>query len=192
MADVSTADRILDVAQELVQTRGYNGFSYADISAALKIRKASIHHHFPTKADLGKRLVERYHDAFRGRLDEIAREAPDARARLRRYAQVYADVLRQDGRMCLCGMLAADFTTLPRPLRDALRRFFDENEGWLADVLARGRKAGTLRFDGPPEAQARLLVSGLEGAMLVARSYGDVSRLEQTAARLLAGLGVKA
>src|SRR5215467_9141444 len=112
----ATADRILDVAQRLVQTRGWNGFSYADIAEALRIRKASIHHHFPSKADLGRRLLERYREIFLGRLAEIEAMRGGPGRKLQAYAELYEKVLRDEDRMCLCGMMAADFTTLPRPL----------------------------------------------------------------------------
>ncbi|MCP5910237.1 TetR/AcrR family transcriptional regulator, partial [Klebsiella pneumoniae] len=48
------------MAQSLVVAGGYNGFSYADIAVSIGIRKASIHHHFPTKADLVASLIDRY------------------------------------------------------------------------------------------------------------------------------------
>jgi TetR/AcrR family transcriptional regulator, transcriptional repressor for nem operon len=185
-----TAERILDVAQRLVQTRGFNAFSYADIAEELGIRKASIHHHFSTKSDLGRRLLERYHRLFAARLAEIDR-LPDPARRIQAYAGVYLDVLKDEGRMCLCGMFAADFATLARPVRDAVKAFFDANEAWLARLLEHGRKAKVFRFSGPAVAQARLLVSSLEGAMLVARSYGDPSRLQETADRLLVSMNVK-
>jgi TetR/AcrR family transcriptional repressor of nem operon len=183
-----TADRILDLAQRLVQTRGFNAFSYADLSGELGIRKASIHHHFPTKAELGRRLMSRYRDTFLGVLAAIDRESPRAADKLKRYVGLYQDVLRNEDRMCLCGMLAADFKTLPETLRDAVQDFFNANERWLTGLLEKGRKDRELHFEGPPATQARLLVSGLEGAMLVARTYGDLSRFEDVASGLLSRL----
>jgi TetR/AcrR family transcriptional repressor of nem operon len=182
-----TATRILDIAEQLVQVHGFNGFSYADIAAQLGIRKASIHHHFPTKADLGARLIGRYRERFGQALDRIDASGAGARDRLGQYVKIYAEVLR-DNRMCLCGMMAAEITALPRPLCTALRKFFDENEAWLADLLERARRAAELSFAGPARAQARLLISSLEGAMLVARSYGEVRRFDSAASILLASL----
>ena len=181
-----TGRRALDIAERLVQTRGFNGFSYADLSEELGIRKASIHHHFPTKAELGRRLMRRYRDRFLEVLAAIERDDPDAPTRLRRYAQLYANVLKDEDRMCLCGMLAADFKTLPSPLRAAVQDFFDANERWITRVLEAGKKAREIQVEGPAASEARLLVSGLEGAMLVARTYGDASRFEDAADRLLA------
>jgi TetR/AcrR family transcriptional repressor of nem operon len=186
-AAASTSQRILDIAERLVQTRGFNGFSYADIASALTVTKASLHYHFPTKAELGKQLIERYEKTFLQALGEIERTSPDARDKLRRYAGIYADVLRAN-RMCLCGMLAAEYATLPKPMKEEMRHFFDENERWLSAVLEEGRKAGSLRFSGSAVEVARALVGSLEGAMMLARSYGDVSRFQVVADRLLAEL----
>ena len=182
---MDTAQRILDVAERLVQTQGFNGFSYADISAELDITKASLHYHFATKAALGSALITRYCAEFRHALQGVDVSAADAREKLRRYAGLYAEVLRQH-RMCLCGMLAADYTTLPTLMRSGVKEFFDLNESWLAQIFEEGRKQGVLRFRGPPLDSGRLLLGSLEGAMLVARSYGDPERFTSAAQRLLA------
>ena len=187
MAELDTPTRILDIAERLVQTRGYNGFSYADIASDLGVTKASLHYHFAGKAELGEALIERYAARFRERLAEIDADGADAPAKLQAYADIYAGVLREH-RMCLCGMLAAEYETLPGPMREAIVRFFDESETWLAQVLEEGRAAGTLRLPGPAEEEGRAIVDGLEGALLVARPLGDVGRFEATAARLLARL----
>ena len=186
-ARADTSQRVLDVAERLVQTRGFNGFSYADIAAALGITKASLHYHFPTKAELGRRLIERYESRFHEALAAIDRSGADAREKLRRYATIYVDVLRAN-RMCLCGMLASDYATLAKPVKDGVKHFFDSNEEWLTRVLEAGRKAGTLRFEGPPAVVAQSLVGSLEGAMMLARSYGEVARFEAVAERLIAEL----
>ena len=182
--DPTTATRILDEAERLAQTRGFNGLSYADVAAVVGTSKAALHYHFSTKADLGRALIERYTERFFTALDEI--EASDAAApeRLQRYVRLYADVLKQD-RLCLCGMLAAEYTTLPDPMRGALRVFFDRNEVWLTDLLEAGRRAGTLRFDGPARDSARALMAVLEGAMLLARAYGDTKHFDAAAAYLI-------
>jgi TetR/AcrR family transcriptional repressor of nem operon len=186
-ATADTSQRILDIAERLVQTRGFNGFSYADIASALTLTKASLHYHFPTKAELGTRLIERYEAGFLKALEEIDRTTPDARDKLRRYAKIYADVLRNN-RMCLCGMLAAEYATLPKSMKEEMRHFFDENERWLVVVLEAGRASGSLRFTGSALDVARALVGSLEGAMMIARSYGEVARLETVADRLIAEL----
>ncbi len=85
-------------------------------------------------------------------------------------------------------MLASDYETLPDPMRDEVRRFFDSNESWLVDVLERGREEGSLRDGTPPREVAQAIVGGLEGALLVARPYGDVKRFQTAAGQLLDAL----
>jgi TetR/AcrR family transcriptional repressor of nem operon len=186
-AAVDTPARILDVAERLVQRRGFNGFSYADVAKELKITTASLHYHFAGKGALGQALIERYAVRFMQALAVIDAKEADAVARLRAYADLYAGVLHGK-RMCLCGMLAAEYQTLPKPMRDAVLRFFDANEVWLARVVDQGRADGTLFFAGEPIDTARLVISGLEGGMLVARPYDDVSRFRSGADHLIAGL----
>jgi TetR/AcrR family transcriptional repressor of nem operon len=185
--DAGTAARILDAAEGLVQVRGFNGFSYADVSAEVGITKAALHYHFAGKADLGLALITRYADRFAGELAELDRGRATPAARLAGYTSLYLGVVRQQ-RMCLCGMLAAEYQTLPAPMREAVTSFFDANESWLEKVLEEGRQDGTLRFPGTPRDTARVVIACLEGAMLVARPYGDPDRFQTMATSLLAGL----
>lgn len=182
-----TATRILDIAERLAQTRGFNGFSYADIAAELGLTKASLHYHFSGKAELGEALIDRYASRFAAALEPLGEQPIDPHNALEAYVALYAAVLRGD-RMCLCGMLAAEYETLPAPMQVAVLRFFDASEVWLEAILERGRDEGSLRFTGAARDEARLLVGGLEGAMLVARPYGDIARFRTAADRLIAAL----
>lgn len=185
--DAGTATQILDVAERLVQVRGFNGFSYADIAAELHITKAALHYHFASKADLGEALIVRYASRFAEALTDVDTEEAPASAKLAEYAALYTQVM-QNEKMCLCGMLAAEYQTLPQPMRNAVIKFFDDNECWLEGILEHGRSEGSLNFAGSARDTARMIVSGLEGALLVARPYGDVARFQEAAANLLAGL----
>ncbi|HEV3047692.1 MAG TPA: TetR/AcrR family transcriptional regulator [Solirubrobacteraceae bacterium] len=182
-----TRSRILDVGERLVQIRGFNGFSYADVAAELGVTKASLHYHFPSKSDLGEAIIARYARRFTDALAAIDAEYASAPAKLAAYASLYTQVLREQ-RMCLCGMLAAEYETVPGPVQSAVVGFLDDNEAWLVGVLDSGLGDGSLAFAGPAAVTARTLVSGLEGAMLVARPYGAVDRFEAVAAQLLEGL----
>ena len=182
-----TAERALDVAERLVQVRGFNGVSYADVAAELGITKAALHYHFASKAELGEALIYRYATRFEAALDEIDQRLGDAPSKISAYAAIYLDVLRQQ-RMCLCGMLAAEYQTLPSAMQQAVVKFFDLNETWLEGVLYEGRQAGTLRHHGSARKAAQVVMGTLEGAMLVARLHDDPARLEAAADQLLAEL----
>ena len=132
-------------------------------------------------------LIARYASRFMGALANLDTADRTARGQLDSYTGLYLQVLR-NGQMCLCGMLAAEYQTLPQPMQDAVIGFFDQNEGWLENVLEQGRTDGSLRFAGSARDTARMIVAGLEGAMLVARPYGDTARFQAAADSLLAGL----
>lgn len=185
--DVSDSDpvtRILDVAERLAMTRGFNRFSYADIATELGVTKPALHYHFRTKSLLGEALVQRYTLRFFDALERIDALAVEPLGKLERYADLYRSVLGT-GRMCLCGMLAAEYQTLPVHMRSAVTTFFERNEHWLLNVLAQGRVLDAAQA-AAVQATARSIIDTLEGAMLLARAFDDISRFDTSAQRLLA------
>ena len=169
--------KLLDAAQELVQTDGFNAFSYGNLSESVGIKTASIHYHFPRKEDMGEALARRYRERFNAVLDRIEAENPGAPERIEKYCEQFIQTLKQGGKICLCGMLASDYATLPEKVRKQTRIFFTENEEWLARILDQGRKSGAFDFDSEPTDIARTFFSTLEGAMIDARMFEDESRL---------------
>ena len=178
---------LLTEAETIVRRVGYAGFSYADISKRVGIRKPSIHHHFPLKEDLGEALAEAYTDRFAEALAHIVAASPDTLKRLDDYAGLYRAGL-QAGQGCLCGVLASELAGLPERVRACVRRFFELNAEWLATVIAEGQAAGTIRADVDARSQAAAVLAGLEGAMLVGRALGSVEVFDAAAAAIQAGL----
>ena len=150
-----------------MQVRGYNGFSYADISAELSITKPSIHHHFPTKAALAEALIARYRERFAAARKQVDDETAGARQRLVNYAGLYAETFADGGRICLCGVFAVEAESLPVDVRRATDAFFADQRQWVAGVLA---EAGVPATRTGAAAQAYL--AALEGALLLARAHG--------------------
>lgn len=183
----SMATRILDTAEELVQVRGFNAFSYADVATRLNITRAGLHYHFAEKAQLGEALIGRYTDEFEKALRDIDASGASAPAKLAAYTALYGVVLNSN-RMCLCGMLAAEFQTLAPPMRDAVVGFFDLNQAWLVATLVEGQASGLVQLNGSPHDAANAIISGLEGAMLMARLYGDTRRFQVAAEGILASV----
>ncbi len=128
--------------------------------------------------------MDRYAARFQAALAAIASRDPRGPTRLEAYAGLYGDVLAK-GRMCLCGMLAAEYETLPPSVQRAIRAFFDANEEWLEDVLERGRAEGDLAFAESARDAARQWTAALEGAMLLARPFGEVARLRNVVRRMI-------
>jgi TetR/AcrR family transcriptional repressor of nem operon len=182
-----TPTRILDAAERIVQARGFNAFSYGDVATELNITTAALHYHYPRKAELGSALVTRYSARFASRLRALDEAGAGTRSKLDGYVRIYAETL-SEGRMCLCGVLAAEYVTLPADMQAAIRDFFDQNEAWLAATLERGKSEGCVEFAGCGGDTARMIIGGLQGAMLLSMPYGDVKRFTAVAMCLLCGL----
>lgn len=184
-----TGTQILDLAETLIQRRGYSAFSYQDIADALGIRKASIHYYFPSKTDLGVAVVERYAMRFGESLAAIGADASQSSARmLDYYMQPYREIAATPDRICLCGALAGELLALPEVLRDRVKAFFQQHQAWLAEILKRGEERGEWRLKGRPIQMARLIFGALQGSLVVKRTTGDGTQLRDVIAMLKADL----
>jgi TetR/AcrR family transcriptional repressor of nem operon len=183
-------EKLLDAAQALIQQKGYNGFSYDDVSRMVGLKKPSIHHYFPRKEDLGASVAQRYADRVEARLADIDASGDDAARRLTAYLHMFFETYGPLRRICPCGILGAEMDALPPPVAQAAHRFFRANLAWLTALLADGRQTGTLAYEGPTADMAMLLLSTLEGAMIVGRGLGDTDTLNQVGATILRNLRV--
>ena len=191
MEAADTRSRILDAAQELIQRLGANAISYQHVSDAVGIRKASIHHHFPTKEDLIEALIRRYAAYFGGVVEDILASDLPAPEKLRRYCGLFEGTLRQGthDRACPCAMLGAELATLGSASAELIREFYRDNEKRLARILEQGRAERSLSFAGSPRATASLIFALLEGGMLVVRAHGGAKQFRTITEQLIALLG---
>jgi TetR/AcrR family transcriptional repressor of nem operon len=178
---------LIDIATGQVRRLGYSAFSYADLADAVGIRKPSIHHHFPTKEDLGVAIVAAYTEHFSGQLDRIDAKTGDMIERLRAYARLYREGL-EARRGCLCGVLASEVAVLPQQVQAGVRQFFGLNLRWIERVLRDGRSNGSLRDGVEPRVAARMVLAALQGALFLALSLEEPAAFDQTVAGLLRGL----
>ncbi|HWT59837.1 MAG TPA: TetR/AcrR family transcriptional regulator [Rhizobium sp.] len=170
----STSDKILDIAQSLIVAGGYNGFSYADISNAIGIRKASIHHHFPAKAELVAVLVDRYTKQAEAGLHSLREQAASPADQLRFYIDYWRSCIENASQpFCVCAMLASEMQMLPNEVASRVRTHFRNLAAWLTSVLQAGVEQRLFQLDKRPEEQAQMLMASVHGAMLSARALGD-------------------
>jgi len=176
--NIKTSEKIIDIAQEMVQTRGYHGFSYRDISERIGIKTASIHYHYPAKSDLAKALLERGLDAFDKDLEAIDAEGGHVKVRLQKFTQIFLKTYGDDGRLCPFCMIATSQNTISGEVQAEVSAFWMKGEAWLENLLESGERTGELELKGSAQLLSRVLLSSLEGAMIVAKSFDDRDRLE--------------
>jgi TetR/AcrR family transcriptional regulator, transcriptional repressor for nem operon len=175
MSSVSTtSDDILACARSLIIAGGYHGFSYADIAGVVGIRKASIHHHFPSKADLVRTLVARYREEAEAGIANFERQVSDPLEQLRLYTGYWeACIADASAPFCVCALLASQLPDLPEAVSLEVRAHFRSLSAWLTSVLERGLRHGQLQLMSTPRAEAEAFMATVHGAMLSARAYGD-------------------
>jgi TetR/AcrR family transcriptional repressor of nem operon len=187
----ATSDEIIRCARALIVAGGYNGFSYADIADVVGIRKASIHHHFPTKVDLVRTLLQRYREEFDAGVAAIDERFPDPIERLRAYIGFWEGCIDDPTTaFCVCALLASEMPLLPTELTQELRGHFKALSAWLVSVLERGADQGSLVLNGTAHAEAEAFMATVHGAMLSARAYGDTEVFSVITHSLLKRLAV--
>ncbi|MBF8745121.1 TetR/AcrR family transcriptional regulator [Pseudomonas putida] len=167
---------ILDCTRALVIAGGYSGFSYADISAFVGIRKASIHHHFPTKVDLVRTLVSQYRQEAQAGLEHLDRAIPDPAEQLRAYIGYWLECIGDATKgYCVCALLATQIPVLPEEIVVEVRAHFQMLSAWLVSVFERGAEQGRLVLPSDARSEAETFMATVHGTMLSARAYGDPS-----------------
>jgi TetR/AcrR family transcriptional regulator, transcriptional repressor for nem operon len=170
----TTSDEILALAQKLIVAGGYNGFSYADIAAVVGIRKASIHHHFPSKVDLVRVLVTRYREQAEAGMAALEHDEPNPVELLRAYAGYWVRCVGDSTNpFCVCALLAGELPALPPEVAIEVRAYFRFLSGWLASVLERGTREALITIENTPQVEAEIFMATVHGAMLSARAYDD-------------------
>ncbi len=185
------AAEIVEQARLLLAAGGYHGFSYADISERVRIGKPSIHHHFPTKADLVLTVVVQHRAQSRDGLAALDQHVQDPLGRLTAYTDYWANCIRE-GTMpiCICAMLAAELPMIPQAVADEVRAYFGELAAWIAAVLESGAAQGQFQLRDDVQAEAQAFMSTVYGAMLTARACGDpqaFASISRAAIRQLTG-----
>ncbi len=170
---ISKRDQILDIAERGYRQGGFAGLSFRDIAAALDMKSASVHYHFPHKEDLGKAVVERYTDNL---LDNLG--APDAaddsvKIRLARLVEAYRAAYAEGESSCLCAVLGSVSPQLPPAVQEAVNSYFTRLVTWTETALAEAPPSTSL--------SAAHIISALQGAMILSVAMGDAHYLDEVA-----------
>jgi TetR/AcrR family transcriptional repressor of nem operon len=174
---MSTADKLIYEAGRLIVNAGYNGFSYAHLAERLGIRKASIHHHFPSKVHLVVAVVEQQRAAIRKQIAELENDEPGAMAQLLAYVNYWKRCIEDQSEPSgLAGVLAVELPGLPEEVGVAVRGHFNDLGEWLKRVMALGVRQGAIQLELEPQTSAQFFQTAIYGAMVMARAYDDPAK----------------
>lgn len=177
----SKANEIISYTRQLLTNGGYRSFSFADISDKVQIRKASIYHYFPGKADLVKVVVAGYREEARAGMQAMSQHINNPAAELQAYVNYWVTCIREGSSpFCICAMLAAELPSLPPEVAHEVTGHFTDLADWLASVLQRGENAKCFQIRDTHANVANLLMATVHGAMLSARAFNDVEIFQKT------------
>lgn len=169
-----TAERIVKAADSLMMNLGYSAFSYADVSEAVQIRKASIHHHFPSKADLATAVLRARHERLAEGTKLLDQQIKDPLARIAAYVHYWEGCIRdRTMEFCVAALMGAELPSLPEQVQTEVRSYFNALSEWLEKTLSAGVKQRVIRLQAPAAVEAQTLMAVVHGAMLSARATGD-------------------
>lgn len=186
-----TRELIMDRAAELLTSRGFNGFSYRDISSHLGVKNAAIHYHFPAKTDLAIALVDEYRRLLRKGTSEFMAYGGSALEQLEGFFTFSTRQCQIGHCICPFGAFSIDYSELPDDVREATRSFMDETINWLTRVMEVGRDAGEFSFEGDARAKGLTILAGLQGARQLARIHG-MELMEDVVKQLREDMGISA
>ncbi|MEL7130838.1 MAG: TetR/AcrR family transcriptional regulator [Pseudomonadota bacterium] len=182
---LDTKAQLLTEAETFARQRGFDGFSFADLAHNAGIRKASVHYHFPAKADLSLALIDHYREVFMDRLHQITATETTASARLLQFVDLYRQASEGGRSLCLCVALSVTQSALPTDSTAALAAFHRDVIGWLEAVFRLGGRDGSIRQISDPRAEAQATMAQIEGAQIMARAAGHPARFEAGIATLV-------
>jgi TetR/AcrR family transcriptional repressor of nem operon len=162
---MSKKEAILNAAENKARLGGYNNFSFRELANEVGIKSASVHYHFPTKADLGAELAKRYTENFLQALGEPALLIVQGKDPIERYIELFRHALIADKKMCLCGLFGAESDALPQKVKRYTTLFFEKNIDWLQCAIEKLEGGTTVKARN----KAIFILSLLEGSMMMSK-----------------------
>jgi len=172
----TTRERMLEATARLLHQRGYRGVSLNDILTESDAPRGSLYHHFPEGKDqlVQEAMLREVQRIDRFLLDAF-HEAADLVEGVRSYVGAAAEELRTSGYVLGCPV-APIILDSPEASSDLARACRESIERWHQILRDRLKTAGL--SSRRAESLASLLVSAVEGALILARGRRDTAPLD--------------
>ena len=168
-----TREKIIELGENLIRTKGYNAFSYQDISTELGIKNAAVHYYFPSKENLGTSIVKTNIQRFEEMVDNMHSRGFDEWKQLDTFIKIYIKSHREQ-KLCIIGSLGPDFNTLNETTKTELVKMTEIILKWLTNILNTGKEKKLFVFNENPQNKATLIFSGLVASLQLSRIVNKV------------------
>lgn len=168
-----TREKIMELGENLIRTKGYNAFSYQDISSELGIKNAAIHYYFPSKENLGTSIVKTNIQRFEEMVENMRSRGFDEWQQLESFIKIYVKSHREQ-KLCIIGSLGPDVNTLNEPTKAELIRMTEMILKWLTGLLSSGKQKKLFSFKQEPQNKALMLLSSLIASLQLSRIMKNI------------------
>ncbi len=167
-----TREKILTLAGELIQTKGYDSFTFQEIANSLGMRAASLYYHFPHKQDLGLAFLQYWSQVTLSISGQLDRSRMSPREKLRSFLGIGYSAA-QNQRVCPVSALQLDHRKFTEEMKQQLDQIELDELKLVTKILREGLESGEMQFPNDPEDQARLVLSAFKGALLYSLNRGE-------------------
>ncbi|MBP1222726.1 TetR/AcrR family transcriptional regulator [Flavobacterium sp. 1355] len=176
---MTTREIIIDKADELIRNKGYNAFSFKDISNDIGIKTASIHYHFPTKSDLGVATIKEHIERVEILKKEVANQSPQIK--LEAFLAVQ-EKIKHENKVCIVGSLATDLNTLDDSIKTELQLFANIVLTWVTEILTEGKELKVFDFQIPARTKALMIITNMIAIVQLSRltDHHDFETVKET------------
>ncbi|MBY0415320.1 MAG: TetR/AcrR family transcriptional regulator [Bdellovibrionales bacterium] len=172
-----TKRKALDLAQEYLQTLGFNGFSFQTIADALGIKKASLHYYFSSKEEMGLAIMHEYEEGHKVWAEKV-KDLP-ANLKLEKMIKGFSSLSKKNYMICPVGSFSTDFNSSTPKLQAKVKKFHIMIRDWLIETINQGKSEEIIKKNLDAEVGADLFLATLQGAVQVARVRGEQESLKQ-------------
>ncbi|RDL44956.1 hypothetical protein DN730_04885 [Marinomonas piezotolerans] len=168
---------IMDAAEQSILKHGYKAMSFRDLAAQVGIKSASVHYHFPTKADLLQALLVRHQSTLEAAMKPPKKKRQAAQKALNQFIECYRDITISRGSMALSAVLLAEHSLLDAQSKEQLNDLYQWQCDWLATIVSYLHKA-EVPTDSDRQYASQIMAS-LHGASILAKATQDADIFDQ-------------
>jgi TetR/AcrR family transcriptional regulator, transcriptional repressor for nem operon len=163
---MDTRTEIIRIGDALIREKGYNAFSFSDISKELNIKNASVHYHFPTKTALGLAVIQKHFAQLEHLKSTKAGKPP--LEKLNAFLSIYS-IAKSENKVCIVGSLATDLYTVEPEIQNDLKKLVTNILKWLTEILQDGKNKGIFHFHTNARTKALLIITNMLAAVQLTR-----------------------
>ena len=175
MSSQETRAKIIRIAAELFNIKGYSGTSISDVMQATGLKKGGIYNHFQSKEELALAAFDyAFQEMTKGTL-KVWRNNNNSKARLLAMVANYLSYIEDPPVPGGCPILntAIESDDTHPALREKALQAMDSWRALIRRIIEKGIAKGEITPNTNPDELATVIISAIEGGIMMSKLYRD-------------------